>query len=123
MTAVLGELEVAQANPFRSGQGETPAHMAWFAPHRPAAVTQFRGEGGGAATQGLPLTRWTTSTTPGLRGALGDGGYRAERTKRQIGDGTHFFNLGPFGPLQDLCRGVIGPLPSPNKGGRTTEKK
>ena len=44
MKVVLGEMVVAWANPYQSGQGEPPVHMAWywFAPHRPSAVTQFR---------------------------------------------------------------------------------
>ena len=32
-------------NPYRSGQGETPVRMAWFALHRPAAATNSRGMG------------------------------------------------------------------------------
>ena len=43
MTLVLGEMDVARVNSYRSGQGEPPVHMAWFVPHRPPAVTQFRG--------------------------------------------------------------------------------
>ena len=34
---VLGEVDVARVNPCRSGQGEPPVHLAWF-----AAVTPFR---------------------------------------------------------------------------------
>ena len=44
---VLGEMdgdgEIARVNPYPSGQGELPMHTAWFASHRPAAATQFRG--------------------------------------------------------------------------------
>ena len=39
MTVILGEMDVARVNPYRSGQGEPPIHIAWFAPHRPPAVT------------------------------------------------------------------------------------
>ena len=34
---------VARVNPYQSGQGKPPVHIAWFASHRPAAVTNFRG--------------------------------------------------------------------------------
>ena len=37
---ILGEMDVARVNPYRSGQSEPPVHMAWFAPHRPATVTE-----------------------------------------------------------------------------------
>ena len=37
----LGEMDVARVNPYRSGQNEPPVHMAWFAPHRPATVTEW----------------------------------------------------------------------------------
>ena len=46
VTVVLGEVDVAQVNQYRSGKGEPSVHMAWSAPHRPAAVTQLQ-EGGG----------------------------------------------------------------------------
>ena len=54
---ILGEIDVARVNPCRSGQSEPSVHMSWFAPHRPATVTQFPG-----ATRDLPLTRWMAST-------------------------------------------------------------
>ena len=41
---ILGEMDVARAKPDRSGQNDPPSEKAWFAPHRPAAVTNFRGD-------------------------------------------------------------------------------
>ena len=76
MAVDLGEMDASLVNSYRSGQGEPPLHMAWFAPHWPAAVTQFR-----RATRGLSLTRWTTSTRPGLHRAsgMGDGVWRGPK--------------------------------------------
>ena len=37
------EMDVAQVNPYESGHGEPPVHMAWFAPRRLTAVTNYRG--------------------------------------------------------------------------------
>ena len=44
---VLGKMDITRVNPYRyrSGHGEPPVLMAWFAPHRPAAATQFRRRG------------------------------------------------------------------------------
>ena len=42
---ILGEMDIARVNPYRSGQSEPPVHMALFAPHRPTTVTEFRGGG------------------------------------------------------------------------------
>ena len=33
VTVVLGEMDVARVNPYRSGQGKPSVHLAWFAPH------------------------------------------------------------------------------------------
>ena len=46
VTVILGEMDAARVNPYRSGQGEHPVHMAFFAPHRQAAVTLIQGGGG-----------------------------------------------------------------------------
>ena len=44
-TVILREMDVARVNPYRSGQGEAPVHVALPAPHRPAEVTDHRGRG------------------------------------------------------------------------------
>ena len=36
MVLVLGEMDVVWVNPYRSGQGESPVHMARFARRRPS---------------------------------------------------------------------------------------
>ena len=46
VTVVLGEMDVTQVNPYRSGQGKPPVHMAWLAPNRQSAVTDYWGGGG-----------------------------------------------------------------------------
>ena len=42
VTVVLGEIGVARVHLYRSGQGEPQVHLACFALHGPAVVTQFR---------------------------------------------------------------------------------
>ena len=59
-------MDVARVNTHRSGQCETPMHMAWFTPHRPVAVAQFRGGGG----LEVGLFPGDDSTRPGLKRAL-----------------------------------------------------
>ena len=66
---VLGEIGVARVNPYDFGQGQPPVHSAWFLPRRLTVVTQLWG-----AIQEPPLSRWTSSTSPGLRMASGEGG-------------------------------------------------
>ena len=39
------EMDIAEVNPYRFGQGQPPVHSAWFKPRRPTAVTQFGGGG------------------------------------------------------------------------------
>ena len=75
---VLGEMDVARVNPYRSGRGEPPSHLACFAPYRPAVVTQFRG-GGRLEISLLALTRWTTSTRLGWHRAFGDDVWRGQK--------------------------------------------
>ena len=72
---LLGGMDVAQVNPYRSGQSKLPVHMAWFAPHRPATVTEFRGD------QGLPVTQWTMPTRPNHMGRrrMGDDVSRGQK--------------------------------------------
>ena len=41
---VLGEMDVALVNIYRSGKGEPPVHLAWLIPLRPAAVTRSGGD-------------------------------------------------------------------------------
>ena len=43
MIAILGEMDVTCVNPYRSGQRQSPVHMAWFQPRLPTAVAQSRG--------------------------------------------------------------------------------
>ena len=46
LSVILGEMDVARVNPYRSGQGELTMHFACCTPHRSAAVIQLRGGGG-----------------------------------------------------------------------------
>ena len=77
MAVVLGVMDVAQVNPYLSGHGE----------HSAPSLTRTLPASGGhpmpGETQDRPLTRWMTSTRPGLHRALGDGGRRLERTERE----------------------------------------
>ena len=41
---LLGKVNVARVNPYRSCQGEPPMHLACLAPYRPVAVTQSGGD-------------------------------------------------------------------------------
>ena len=77
---VLGEMDVARMNPYRSGQGETPSAHGLDCTPPARGVTQFRG---GGSIGGLPLSQWTTSARPGLLKALGDGGLREWRGQKE----------------------------------------
>ena len=72
MTVVMGEMEVARANP------KTPATRD--ASLQPAAVAYCP-----AGSPRPPLSRWTTSTRPGAHRALGDGGWHMEKTNGRVG--------------------------------------
>ena len=80
MTVILGEMDVARVNPSRSGQGEPPVHMAWFAPQRLAAATQFRGGGGmrHEATY-VPGVRFPPSSDSVGCWGMGDGTWRRQK--------------------------------------------
>ena len=81
---VLGEMDVAQVNPFRFGQGQPPVLSdgldGRFQSRRPTTVTQFRGGGGDSRSA---LTRWMTPTRPGLYilgvGGMGDAIVRGQK--------------------------------------------
>ena len=67
-TVVLGEMDVARVNPYRYGQGQPPSALD------PVSAPPANGDHPiPGAIRDLPLTRWTTSTRPGLRKASGRG--------------------------------------------------
>ena len=61
MTVVLGEMDVARANPKTLATRDASL--------QPAAAAYYP-----AGSPRPPLSRWTTSTRPGARRVLGDGG-------------------------------------------------
>ena len=55
MTVVLGEMDVARMNPYRSGQGEPPVHMAWFASPPASGSHPIPGAGGDSRSAFFPV--------------------------------------------------------------------
>ena len=84
MTVVLGEMDVARAKPKTpAGRQITSANSNWDESFQPAAAANRPG-----AIRDRPLTQWT-STRPGLRRELENGGCHSRRTKRGIGYSPH----------------------------------
>ena len=78
---VLGETDVARAKPKSPARRKpTSANSNWDASLQPAAAANCL-----AGNQRSPLSRWTTSTRPGLHRASGDGGRRALRVGQTEG--------------------------------------
>ena len=77
MALILGEMDVTRVTPYWPGQGDSPVHLTWFEPRRPAAVTQFRA--GRLEVFLLPGGRRPPGPDYTRRWGMGDDVWRAQK--------------------------------------------